>query len=147
MPSSKKSDPAPVGETALSFGLAARRSAPVKTDAEIEYMVAVTGVIVRKATPMPLTRSAKREAFHYPCNCTRRRPVPAVQLFGILSLPIIGHAEDSIRRAALNRNLVRTRRRACFMLKNCRRRIFSEIGTRTSSRDHRRQAPAESGEG
>jgi hypothetical protein len=46
MPSSKESDPAPVRETALRFGLAARRSTPVKTDAEIEYMVAVTRVVV-----------------------------------------------------------------------------------------------------
>jgi hypothetical protein len=46
MPSSKESDPAPVRKTALRFGLAARRSTPVKTDAEIEYMVAVTGVVV-----------------------------------------------------------------------------------------------------
>jgi hypothetical protein len=45
MPSSKESDSAPVRETALSFGLATRRSTPVKTDADIEHMVTVTGVI------------------------------------------------------------------------------------------------------
>jgi hypothetical protein len=45
MPSSKKSDSAPVRETALRSGLATRRYTPVKTDADIEYMVAATGVI------------------------------------------------------------------------------------------------------
>jgi hypothetical protein len=45
MPSSKKSDPAPIRETALRSGLATRRYTPVKTDADIEYMVAATGFI------------------------------------------------------------------------------------------------------
>jgi hypothetical protein len=45
MPSSKKADSAPVRETALRSGLATRRYTSVKTDADIEYMVAATGVI------------------------------------------------------------------------------------------------------
>ena len=48
MPSSKKSDPAPVGETALRFGFAARGAAPCEPDANIKYMIAVARIIINR---------------------------------------------------------------------------------------------------
>jgi hypothetical protein len=39
---------------------------------------------------MPLRAVGETQRFHYSWNSAGRRSVPAVQLFGILSLPIIG---------------------------------------------------------